>query len=513
MPDRNTSIVGLMIFFAITTGASVLALIISFTEYDLHDKLVHIVEPARLREAENKRTDAKMMKDGGSLSDGTTVTGVEKELDQLKSEIDSVSDRLEDTKQWRKSELNRWKSNIQRISPAVQEYYDTVSSKFEDIRNIDESITQAKEAFRQRRATFRRSIRDERARLMTEKNRNEGYRKIKRTEIAEVWARVDRTNEKLDRVRAHRARGSIFSPDGKVIGVGPVTTNFVAFDLGWVHGVRAGMKFDVFEQLPGYPWEEFEDQNHNYVLEGIIPGQRLVFFPGTDAEESYWIVRVAPRDENNQPLVHKLVVIGHPPSCANPYKILSDRTIRPDGQGVLVKGKLEVQRIHAFWSEGVLLPSKHSLPKCPSCEWEATDTTMKYCPYCFTGDNNDEIQPLIEATGELMVVGRDRLHPIKAWRKGAKGWIEGDFVANPYFSAEEKLTFTFAGDTIRRSLREIRYFIEENGGVLQTELTLDTNFLVVGTGPKADMMVKKARELGVKILREDELYDFFGKRD
>ena len=109
--------------------------------------------------------------------------------------------------------------------------------------------------------------------------------------------------------------------------------------------------------------------------------------------------------------------------------------------------------------------------------------------------------------------GRDRLNPIKAWRTGTMGRVEGDYVANPYFSAEEKLTFVFGGDTIRRSLREIKYFIEENDGVLQDELTLETNFLVAGTGPEADRMVKKARELGVKILREDELYGFFGKRD
>lgn len=512
MPDRNTSIVALMIFFAVTAGVSALALIISVTENDSRDKLIRI-EDTRKKETAAKKTDAQCMLSGGQLSDGTEVPGVERELDQVKADLDKLGEDLKDTENWRKVEINRWRSHIEQMSPAVQVYYDTVNSKFEDIRNIDRSIDQAKRAFKRRSAVLRRRIRDEQARLMRDKNQHEEQRTVKRTEIADVWSLVVRTKQKLDRVRAHRARGSIFSPDGKVIAVGPEVTNFVAFDLGWVHGVRAAMKFDVFEQLPGYPWEEFDDQNHNFVAEGVIPGQRLVFFPDTSAEEPYWIVRVAPRDENNQAQVHKLVVIGHPPSCANPYKVKADMTINPDDQGVLVKGKLEVQRIHAFWSEGVLLPSKRAMPECPSCGWEANETDMKYCSYCFTGDNDDEIQPLIEATGEMIVIGRDRLHPVRPWRKGPMGWIEGDFVANPYFTAEEKLTFVFAGDTIRRSLREIKYFIQENGGVLQDELELDTNFLVAGTGREADRMVKLARELGVKILREDELYDFFGKRD
>ena len=512
MPDRNTSIVALMIFFAVTTGVSALALIICLTEYDSREKLIYIEEHVRLKRARLKKTDAQMMLEGGSLSDGKTVEGVEKELGELKAEIDKVKEDFEGARQWRTTEYRKWEANIGQIAPEVQAYYRTFRSKFEDMRNLDKAIAQAKNVSRQRRMQLRRLVLEERTRLMREKRQNEEHRKIKRDHIADVRIRVARTSEKLERVRVHRARGSIFSPDGKVIGVGPEVTNFVAFDLGYVHGVRKAMKFDVFEQLPGYPWEEFEDQNRNYVAD-VIPGQRIVFFPGTDAEESYWIVRVAPRDENNQPQVHKLLVIGHPPSSAHPYEIRSDREIRPTDQGVLVKGKLEVQRIHPYWSEGVLLPSKWSMPQCPSCGWESAESDMDYCPYCFTGDNNDEIQPLIEATGELIVPGRDRLHPIKAWRTGTMGRVEGDFVANPYFSAEQKLTFVFAGDTIRRSLREIKYFIEENDGVLQDELTLDTNFLVAGTGPEADRMVKKARELGVKILREDELYGFFGKRD
>ncbi len=512
MPDRNTSVVALMIFFAVTAGVSALALIVCVTESDSRAKLID-VEKTRKSEEDRRRVDSRALLEGGSLQDGKEVTGVEKELDQIKTEIDSLKQTLTDTKTWRDRERDGYKSSAAEIGPATQDLYGAIRSKFDAIDKIDNDIRDAKENFKRRRGTMRRTITDEQARLMREKNQHEEYRKVKRAEIADVWSSVLRTKEKLDRVRAHRARGSIYSEDGKVIGIGPEATNFVAFDLGWVHGVRKGMKFDVFEKLPGYPWEEFEDQNRNFVAQGVIPGQRIVFFPGTDTEAPYWIVRAAPRGENNQPQVHKLLLIGHPPSSANPYKILSDRNIGPEDQGVLVKGKLEVQSIHAFWSEGVLLPAKRAMPQCPSCLWEAIEQDMKYCPYCFTGDNNDEIQPLVEATGELITPGRDRLHPIRAWRMGPTGPIEGDYVANPYFTAEEKLTFVFAGDTIRRSLREIKFFVEENGGVLQDELTLETNFLVAGTGPEADRMVKKARELGVKILREDELYDFFGKRD
>ena len=54
-------------------------------------------------------------------------------------------------------------------------------------------------------------------------------------------------------------------------------------------------------------------------------------------------------------------------------------------------------------------------------------------------------------------------------------------------------------------------FLKENGCTLAPAITLETDFAIVGTGPRVDADMEKARKMGVSVLRESELFDFFGK--
>jgi len=166
----------------------------------------------------------------------------------------------------------------------------------------------------------------------------------------------------------------------------------------------------------------------------------------------------------------------------------------------VIKGRCEVMVVRPTSSDCVLLPAEEELPTCPQCGWRATKPDLRYCVYCFLGDNDDEVTPL-EKPRVVLSVAADRMNPI----------VVGDFISNPYFTPGQELIFVFGGETIFKSKREIKLFIEEHHGKLIDELAVDTDYLIAGTGPEADRLLKRARDIGVKVMKEEELYRFFGE--
>jgi hypothetical protein len=280
--------------------------------------------------------------------------------------------------------------------------------------------------------------------------------------VAQLKNRVERLDERIKHeVDKIRRELEIKEADGQVIRTGGVVrhekTNFCMIDVGRLDGVRHGMKFDVFRET--------------------LSGQRLI------------------------------------------------------------KGRIEVSKVHGKMSECIILPPDKPEKICPITGWRTTDMQMKYSPLAISGEGLDEVTHLKRVDeygpdlGGLEVRKRQIDEPIAA----------GDKISNPYFNIRrrpqdvsnvdwqmmkidmilngelrwdmqpgERLTFVLGGEPRYKSRREIRMLISENGGVLQEDLSLQTNFFITGTGKEAEEMMDQAREMGVRVIREEELYRMFG---
>lgn len=80
-------------------------------------------------------------------------------------------------------------------------------------------------------------------------------------------------------------------------------------------------------------------------------------------------------------------------------------------------------------------------------------------------------------------------------------------------------TFYIAGETRERSAEELRRYILDHGGVVMTELNSKVDYVVAGSGlesivfeegSRKKTFFEKVKELGLKVIREEELPRFFG---
>ncbi len=88
---------------------------------------------------------------------------------------------------------------------------------------------------------------------------------------------------------------------------------------------------------------------------------------------------------------------------------------------------------------------------------------------------------------------------------------ETDKIASPFYNRNEAPVFVLAGDkltTTRLSIAELERKIAEYGGVIASEVTHNTTYLVALSGYQASPHYDIARKLGITILREDELLGF-----
>ena len=369
--------------------------------------------------------------------------------DLEKFDLKQVSEQLEELQRDVRSEA-AWRA--ERTGGLLKFW----KEKNQEIRAEDELIRRLRRDFFSRRQDLRRDLDQRKAELADAQRKYKNTNKESIKEIAELARRDDRVRERLEHEEEKRIEElKVKEADGKVLSVGGTVadkpTNFCVINIGWADGVRRNMKFVVFHQTPS--------------------GRRVT------------------------------------------------------------KGMIQIQEARAKTSNCVILPQKKRMPVCPQTGWEASSEDMLYSVYATGSEGGDEAVRLKRTTSEILVPGVNPLNPI----------MPGDRISNPHFSVSKKpdhvseadwqlkrirmllsgditfnstlgdrQTFVLAGVPLHKSRREIRLFIAENGGILQDELTLNTNFFIVGTGPEVNKMVDDARELGVRVIRETELYELFG---
>jgi NAD-dependent DNA ligase len=179
--------------------------------------------------------------------------------------------------------------------------------------------------------------------------------------------------------------------------------------------------------------------------------------------------------------------------------------VKRDGEKVR-KGKLRLRDVQSQQSFATILAA-HDVPKfCPKCGWTTNDITHIFCTYCLGGEDEKEreAQRLTEGSTKDRVTAPEFLNPVKA----------GDFVSSPFYLGRLKqkaFSFAIIGQAADRSSQEIGMFLKENGCTLTTNITLETDFAIVGLGPNVWQEVERARKMGVSVIRESELFDFFGQ--
>jgi len=179
--------------------------------------------------------------------------------------------------------------------------------------------------------------------------------------------------------------------------------------------------------------------------------------------------------------------------------------LKKDGKKVR-KAKLRLQKVESQQSTAVILAARPVPRSCPLCGWSTTDTTMLFCTYCRGGEPPElkDVVRLVEGTSNMAVVAPDFLNPV----------AKGDWISSPFYLGgknRKAFAFAIAGQPVGHSRQEIYTFLKENGCTLAEDITIDTDFAIVGTGPNVDEDLKKARGLGVSILREQDLFNFFGR--
>ncbi|MBI3272589.1 MAG: hypothetical protein HYZ53_26605 [Planctomycetes bacterium] len=87
----------------------------------------------------------------------------------------------------------------------------------------------------------------------------------------------------------------------------------------------------------------------------------------------------------------------------------------------------------------------------------------------------------------------------------------GDYINNEAFDPAKAKTFAFAGRFVGKySNEDAKNRIEELGGHVVSELSIDTTYLVVGEGYLSHPNYVRATELGVLVIREKDLYELLG---
>jgi len=91
--------------------------------------------------------------------------------------------------------------------------------------------------------------------------------------------------------------------------------------------------------------------------------------------------------------------------------------------------------------------------------------------------------------------------------------VKGDYIISPLYDKKETPIFVFSGELVNPlySRTEVGKKIEEAGGKVAPEVTVETDFLIAGRGAEGTEAYAKAIDLRVVIMRENELFRYIGR--
>jgi len=163
------------------------------------------------------------------------------------------------------------------------------------------------------------------------------------------------------------------------------------------------------------------------------------------------------------------------------------------------KGYLEVRSLEPETALCSILVHRVPMPRCPICGYVALHRFERFCPHCSGGDTGFGLQRL-SGSPKWMEVGMNRQDPI----------VGGDYVYNPFFDRDKSLRYAVKGQALLPEKFGRDYIIDLigwHGATVEDEVSARSDYLVAGKWASED--VKKARELGVKVLYQFDLYEFF----
>jgi hypothetical protein len=171
-------------------------------------------------------------------------------------------------------------------------------------------------------------------------------------------------------------------------------------------------------------------------------------------------------------------------------------------QGVrrIRKGYLVVRSASRETASCIIVNMAIRLPRCPADGYTARYPEEQFCPYD-TGSAGGLVVQRLSASPKEINLGMDADHPI----------VAGDLIQNPLYESGTKLHFAVKGESENPVSRKwdsedfIRA-IKWHGGLIDADVSAQTDVLL--TGKYANEETRKARELGVKVLRQYEVFDF-----
>jgi len=164
------------------------------------------------------------------------------------------------------------------------------------------------------------------------------------------------------------------------------------------------------------------------------------------------------------------------------------------------KGYLTVRNTGRETSSCIIVDMAIRLPRCPADGYTARYPEEQFCPHCTGSKGGARVQRLSGAPKETNL-GMDQQNPI----------VAGDLIQNPLYDPGQKLHFAVKGeaeDPVSRKWKDQDFIaaIKRHGGVVDADVSAQTDVLLVG---KCAMdAVRKARELGIRVLHHYEVFDF-----
>jgi hypothetical protein len=522
MAERSTGLTVAIVVFAALVAASLTFMFAMWVEADEAEQ---VIEAAKVR-LDQLKVDSKDASD--ELKEKLATE------EKKKGEAEALEEEITEYTGHRRTAKAESEEKHGELKPAVDDLERSAKDKFDEILAVDEAMKESRRAFEDDERNLQAAIRVATERLVSEIRRYEEILKGLNTDINQLKAKLSEIRARLKRVSAEALRRDTISDAcGEVIEVGDARTNFLVVGIGSADRIRKGLKFNIWTLRRGYGLGWVTVPGRNFVKEGILPGDWLTVGRGRETTR-YQIVSVGISREAEEkglglarhPGNDTIKVLG--PGVTASFSVAGEEWVVEKAMkvaaaaesGVDIKGMIEIVNVRSNSSDAVILPERYRMPVCPQCGWEAYEYDAKFCPFCFLGDNNNEVQPLDESIKVKLNKAQNPFQPIQA----------GDRLSNPLFSPNRPLIFVLGSEMVKQSRQEMSTFIEENGGrvvdpiVLLTSaeeieagmavhdvLPYEVNFLMPGTGSDAENLLKRARELGIRVMREDEVFEFFGE--